>query len=75
MSDTQARDHLTTATLGFDDEGKFLALKVETLANVGAYISSFVASIPGAIYSALLAGIYTTPVVHVGVTRDGPLLR
>lgn len=68
MSDTQARDHLTTATLGFDDVGKFLALKVETLANVGAYISTFGASIPGAIYSALLAGIYTTPVVHVGVT-------
>ena len=68
MTDTQARDHVTTATLGFDDDGVFLGLKVETLANVGAYISTFGASIPGAIYSALLAGIYRTPAIYVGVT-------
>ncbi|MGB0631574.1 MAG: xanthine dehydrogenase family protein molybdopterin-binding subunit [Alphaproteobacteria bacterium] len=68
MTDTQARDHLTTATLGFDDDGIFLGLKVDTLANVGAYISTFGASIPGAIYSALLAGVYRTPAVYVGVT-------
>ena len=68
MSDTQARDHLTTATLGLDADGKFVGLRVETLANVGAYISTFGASIPGAIYSALLAGIYKTPAVYVEVT-------
>lgn len=68
MSDTQARDHLTTATLGIDDEGRFVGLRVKTLANVGAYISTFGASIPGAIYSALLAGVYKTPAVHVEVT-------
>lgn len=68
MTDTQARDHVTTATLGFDSDGVFQGLKVETLANVGAYISTFGASIPGAIYSALLAGIYRTPAVHIGVT-------
>ncbi len=68
VSDTQARDHQTSATLGFDNEGTFLGLKVETTANVGAYISTFGASIPGAIYSALLAGIYRTPAIYVGVT-------
>lgn len=68
MSDTQARDHLTTATLGLDEDGRFVGLRVDTLANVGAYISTFGASIPGAIYSALLAGIYKTPTVYVGVT-------
>lgn len=68
MSDTQARDHMTTATLGVDGEGRFVGLRVKTLANVGAYISTFGASIPGAIYSALLAGVYRTPAVYVEVT-------
>tara|TARA_R110002126_G_scaffold23617_2_gene82561 strand:- start:2180 stop:4561 length:2382 start_codon:yes stop_codon:yes gene_type:complete len=68
MSDTQARDHMTTATLGIDSDGKFVGLRVNTLANVGAYISTFGASIPGAIYSALLAGVYRTPAVYVEVT-------
>jgi carbon-monoxide dehydrogenase large subunit len=68
MSDTQARDHLTRARLGVDDDGRFVGLQVETFANVGAYISTFGASIPGAIYSALLAGVYSTPAVHVQVT-------
>ena len=68
MSDTQARDHVTVARLAVDDDGKFLALDVRTLANVGAYISTFGASIPGAIYSALLAGVYRTPAVYVEVT-------
>lgn len=68
MSDTQARDHFTTARLGLDANGKFIGLRVNTLANIGAYISTFGASIPGAIYSALLAGVYQTPAVHVEVT-------
>lgn len=68
MSDTQARDHVTHASLALDEDGVFLGLKVDTLANVGAYISTFGASIPGAIYSALLAGVYRTPAIHVQVT-------
>ena len=68
ISDTQARDHLTTATLGVDEDGHFVGLRVNTLANVGAYISTFGASIPGAIYSALLAGVYKTPAIHIDVT-------
>src|SRR5256886_16325087 len=54
VSDTQGRDHVTRATLALDDEGRFLALHVRTRANVGAYVSTFGAAIPGPIYSALL---------------------
>ena len=68
LSDTQARDHLTRATLGIDAEGKFLALHVKTRANLGAYVSSFGAAIAGPIYSALLAGLYRTPAVFVEVS-------
>ena len=67
LSDTQARDHVTRATLGLDDQGRFLALHVATRADLGAYVSSFGAAIAGPIYSALLAGLYRTPAVFVEV--------
>jgi carbon-monoxide dehydrogenase large subunit len=68
LSDTQGRDHRTRAELALDGEGRFLALKVSTTADLGAHVSTFGAAIPGPIYSALLAGVYRTPAVHVEVT-------
>jgi len=68
ISDNQGRDHLTHAELALDRDGRFRALRVETLANLGAYVSTFGAAIPSAIYSALLAGVYQTPAIFVQVT-------
>lgn len=68
LSDTQGRDHRTRAALAVDGDGRFLALRVDTRAEVGAYVSTFGAAIPGPIYSALLAGVYRTPAIHVEVT-------
>jgi carbon-monoxide dehydrogenase large subunit len=68
LSDTQGRDHRTHATLALDREARFLALRVRTQADLGAYVSTFGAAIPGPIYSALLAGLYRTPAIHVEVT-------
>jgi aerobic carbon-monoxide dehydrogenase large subunit len=68
ISDNQGRDHHTRAELALDRDGRFLALRVETLANLGAYVSTFGAAIPSAIYSALLAGVYRTPAISVQVT-------
>jgi carbon-monoxide dehydrogenase large subunit len=68
VSDNQGRDHLTHAELALDDEGHFQALRVETIANLGAYVSTFGAAIPSAIYSALLAGVYRTPAIFVQCT-------
>jgi aerobic carbon-monoxide dehydrogenase large subunit len=67
-SDNQARDHLTHAELALDGDGNFLALHVQTFANLGAYVSTFGAAIPSAIYSALFAGGYRTPAIFVEVT-------
>jgi aerobic carbon-monoxide dehydrogenase large subunit len=39
VSTAQGRDNITTATLGLDAEGRFLALDVSTVANLGAYMS------------------------------------
>ena len=68
VTDTQARDHRTHAELALDADARYLGLRVETAANLGAYISTMGAGIPSAIYSALFAGVYTTPAIYVEVT-------
>jgi carbon-monoxide dehydrogenase large subunit len=68
LSDYQGRGHQTRAGLALDQNGHFLALKVDTVANIGAYVSTFGAGIPSAIYSALLAGVYRTPAIAVQST-------
>jgi carbon-monoxide dehydrogenase large subunit len=68
VSDYQGRGHQTLAELAFNDDGRFLALRVDTVANIGAYVSTFGAGIPSAIYSALLAGVYRTPAIAVQST-------
>ena len=64
MSDAHGRDHVTHAELALDTEAKFLALKVATVANMGAYLSTFAPAIPTYLYGTLLAGTYTTPAVY-----------
>jgi aerobic carbon-monoxide dehydrogenase large subunit len=68
VSDTQGRDHQSLGELAISKDGDFLGLRVETIANIGAYISTFGANIPSAIYSALLSGVYKIPAIHVEVT-------
>jgi carbon-monoxide dehydrogenase large subunit len=68
QSDTQGRDHHTKAQLAVASNGQFLGLRVQTIANLGAYVSTFGANIPSAIYSALFSGVYKTPAIHVEVS-------
>ncbi len=67
LSDAQGRDHFTHAELALDKDGKFLALRVATLANLGAYLSTFAAAVPTYLYATLLAGTYTTPAIYAEV--------
>ncbi len=68
LSDAHGRDHTTTAELAMDKDGKFLAMRVKTTANVGAYLSTFASCVPTILYATLLAGQYTTPLIHCEVT-------
>jgi carbon-monoxide dehydrogenase large subunit len=68
LSDAHGRDHHTVAELALDKDGKFLAMRVKTTANVGAYLSTFASCIPTILYATLLAGQYTTPAIHCEVT-------
>ncbi|MCB4821052.1 xanthine dehydrogenase family protein molybdopterin-binding subunit [Roseicella aerolata] len=67
ITDAHGRDHVTKARLALDANGKFLALHVQTLANMGAYLSTFATSVPTYLYATLLAGVYTTPTVYAEV--------
>ncbi|MDN3919487.1 xanthine dehydrogenase family protein molybdopterin-binding subunit [Roseateles violae] len=68
LSDAHGRDHATLAELGLDANGKFLAMRVTTTANLGAYLSTFASSVPTILYATLLAGQYTTPAIYAEVT-------
>ena len=67
LTDNQARDHLTNAELALDKDGKFIGLRVATLANLGAYLGAFAPAIPTWCYGPLLAGNYATPAIYVEV--------
>ncbi len=67
LSDAHGRDHSSHAELALDKDGKFLALRVHTDANLGAYLSTFSTCVPTILYATLLAGQYTTPLVYAEV--------
>ena len=67
LSDAHGRDHVTRIELATDMDGTFLALRTETLANVGAYLSNFSTATPTFLHGTLMAGPYKTPLVYVNV--------
>ena len=68
VTDAHGRDHATKAEMGFDADGRITALRVDTYANLGAYLSTFAPCVPTYLYGTLLQGLYTSPAVHVNVT-------
>ena len=68
MTDTQGRDHVSKAEMGFDAEGNIIGLRVKTVANLGAYLSTFSTCVPTYLHGTLLQGLYTTPAIHIDLT-------
>jgi aerobic carbon-monoxide dehydrogenase large subunit len=67
LTDAHGRDHVTKVELAMDAKGMFLALRVKTIANMGAYLSTFASSVPTILYATLLAGQYKTPAIYAEV--------
>ncbi|HET7717483.1 MAG TPA: xanthine dehydrogenase family protein molybdopterin-binding subunit, partial [Bauldia sp.] len=67
LSDAHGRDHVTTAELALDENHRFLGLRVDTIANLGAYMSLFSSLIPTYLYAPLLSGQYVIPAISVNV--------
>ncbi|MFB6170177.1 MAG: xanthine dehydrogenase family protein molybdopterin-binding subunit [Haloarculaceae archaeon] len=61
QTDAHGRGHRTTASLALADDGTITGMRVETYADVGAYLSTFSPSIPTYLYATLLLGQYDIP--------------
>jgi aerobic carbon-monoxide dehydrogenase large subunit len=67
LCDAHGRDHVTEVSLGFDADNRVVALKVDTIANLGAYMSLFSSCVPTYLYATLLSGQYAIPAIHCNV--------
>ena len=77
IGESRGRDHLSEAELALDAEGEFLALRVSTLAGLGAYISTNGAYVPTFATAVVMGGAYKIPAIHMQVrgvlTNTGPV--
>jgi carbon-monoxide dehydrogenase large subunit len=67
QSDTHGRDHVTDGELALDASGKFIAMRVRNIANMGAYLSNYAPYIPTLAGSTVLASIYGFKAVYLNV--------
>src|SRR5271166_1619708 len=67
LSDAHGRDHVTHAELALDANGKITGFRVHTIANLGAYMSTFSSSVPTYLYGILLSGQYDIPAIYCEV--------
>jgi carbon-monoxide dehydrogenase large subunit len=67
LSDTMGRDHVTRAALAFDADRRIIGMRVETTANLGAYLSFFASFIPTGAAVKVLPGVYDVKCLHYRV--------
>jgi aerobic carbon-monoxide dehydrogenase large subunit len=67
LTDCHGRDHVTHAEMALDGEGRITALRAKTIANLGAYMSTFSSSVPTYLYGTLLSGQYDIPAIYCEV--------
>lgn len=67
LTDAHGRDHVSTVEMAFDKNNKITGFKVDTIANLGAYMSLFSSCVPTYLYATLLSGQYDIPTIHANV--------
>ena len=67
LSDTMGRDHVTEVELALDNEHQIIAMRVDTVANMGAYLSNFAPFIPTLAAIKVMPGVYDVKSLHVRV--------
>jgi aerobic carbon-monoxide dehydrogenase large subunit len=65
LSDNHARDAYSDVELALDERGKFLALRVRHLGNMGAYIGAVGANIQTVNLTRCLPGMYDIPLIDM----------
>ena len=64
LGDSHGRDNISTARLALDDKGRFLALELDIVADMGAYLSCYAPYIPW-LGAGMATGAYDIPAAHV----------
>ena len=64
LADSHGRDNISTARLAVDDKGKFLALELDIIADMGAYLHCYAPYIPW-LGVGMATGAYDIPAAHV----------
>ncbi|CDX40210.1 putative carbon-monoxide dehydrogenase large subunit, coxL-like protein [Mesorhizobium sp. ORS 3359] len=67
LADAHGRDHVSNVEMAFDKDNRITGLKVDTIANLGAYMSLFSSCVPTYLYATLLSGQYNIPAIHANV--------
>jgi len=67
LADAHGRDHVTRAEMAIGEDARILGLRVKTIANLGAYMSTFSSSVPTYLYGTLLSGQYAIPAIYCEV--------
>ncbi|MBD0415682.1 xanthine dehydrogenase family protein molybdopterin-binding subunit [Oryzicola mucosus] len=67
LTDAHGRDHVSEVQMAFDADNRIIGLKVDTIANLGAYMSLFSSAVPTYLYATLLSGQYAIPAIHGNV--------
>jgi carbon-monoxide dehydrogenase large subunit len=67
LTDAHGRDHVSTVEMAFDANNRITGFKVDTIANLGAYMSLFSSCVPTYLYATLLSGQYAIPAIHANV--------
>jgi carbon-monoxide dehydrogenase large subunit len=68
LAASHARDQINDAALAFDKDGRILALRVDTLADIGAHLTMSAASVAIQLGSRVMVGNYVIPAVDVRVS-------
>ena len=64
ISDSHGRDNVTRAELALDGDSRVLAVRVQTTANLGAYLSQFGPYIPTLAGKGMQTGVYAIPAAY-----------
>ena len=67
LGDAHGRDHVNKVKIGLNQDNKIVGLRVDTLANLGAYLSAFSMVTPTYLHGTLLSGCYNIPAIYTNV--------
>lgn len=67
LADAHGRDHINKVRMGLDSNNKIIALRVDSLANLGAYLSAFATATPTYLHTTLLSGCYAIPAIYTNI--------